>query len=143
MTPTLYTRDNLAAKLRHHGINPTHQRIEIAFALFSRQSHLSADQVMAIVNEKHSETSKATVYNTLNLFRQKNLVREVIVDPNKVFYDPNTEPHYHIYNVESGELTDIDASAVTVSGLPELPGGVVTEGMDVVIRVRSADTREV
>ena len=143
MTPTLYTRDNLAAKLRQHGINPTHQRIEIAFALFSRQSHLSADQVMAIVNEKHSETSKATVYNTLNLFRQKNLVREVIVDPNKVFYDPNTEPHYHIYNVESGELTDIDASAVTVSGLPELPGGVVTEGMDVVIRVRSADTREV
>ena len=133
-----YTRDNLAEKLRQHGINPTHQRIEIAYALFSRQSHLSADQVMAIVNEKHSETSKATVYNTLNLFREKNLVREVIVDPTKVFYDPNTEPHYHIYNVESGELTDIDASAVTISGLPELPGGVVTEGMDVVIRVRSA-----
>jgi Fur family iron response transcriptional regulator len=134
-----YTRDNLAEKLRQHGINPTHQRIEIAYALFSRQSHLSADQVMAIVNEKHSETSKATVYNTLNLFRQKSLVREVIVDPAKVFYDPNTDPHYHIYNVESGELTDIDASAVTISGLPELPGGVVTEGMDVVIRVRPAD----
>ena len=91
---------------------------------------------MAIVNRKHSETSKATVYNTLNLFRQKNLVREVIVDPSKVFYDPNTEPHYHIYNVESGELTDIDASKVTISGLPELPGGMITEGMDVVIRVR-------
>ena len=91
---------------------------------------------MAIVNEKHSETSKATVYNTLNLFRQKQLVREVIVDPSKVFYDPNTEPHYHIYNVESGELTDVDASVVQISGLPELPGGVVAEGMDVVIRVR-------
>jgi Fur family iron response transcriptional regulator len=141
MTPTLYTRDNLADKLRQHGINPTHQRIEIALALFSRQSHLSADQVMAIVNEKHSETSKATVYNTLNLFRQKKLVREVIVDPSKVFYDPNTEPHYHIYNVESGELTDIDASAVTISGLPELPGGVITEGMDVIIRVRAASVR--
>ncbi|UCH49933.1 MAG: transcriptional repressor [Betaproteobacteria bacterium] len=136
MDPVQYTRDNLADKLRQHGVNPTHQRIEIAYALFSRQSHLSADQVMAIVNEKHSETSKATVYNTLNLFRQKKLVREVIVDPTKVFYDPNTEPHYHIYNVESGELTDIDASAVQISGLPELPGGVVAEGMDVVIRVR-------
>ena len=136
MSPPVYTRDNLAEKLRQHGINPTHQRIEIAYALFSRQSHLSADQVMAIVNRKHSETSKATVYNTLNLFRQKNLVREVIVDPSKVFYDPNTEPHYHIYNVESGELTDIDASKVTISGLPELPGGMITEGMDVVIRVR-------
>lgn len=133
-----YTRDNLAQKLREHGINPTHQRIEIAYALFSRQAHLSADQVMAIVNEKHSETSKATVYNTLNLFREKKLIREVIVDPSKVFYDPNTEAHYHIYNIESGELTDIDASAVTISGLPDLPGGVVTEGMDVIIRVRRA-----
>jgi Fur family iron response transcriptional regulator len=138
MNPVHYTRDNLADKLRLHGINPTHQRIEIAYALFSRQSHLSADQVMAIVNEKHSETSKATVYNTLNLFREKSLVREVIVDPSKVFYDPNTEPHYHIYNIETGELTDIDASKVHISGLPELPGGVVCEGMDVIVRVRSA-----
>ena len=141
MEPVQYTRDDLADRLRLHGINPTRQRIEIAYALFSRQSHLSADQVMAIVNEKHSETSKATVYNTLNLFRRKKLVREVIVDPSKVFYDPNTDPHYHIYNVESGELTDIDASAVQISGLPELPGGVVAEGMDVIIRVRSAALR--
>ena len=136
---TQYTRDNLAEKLRAHGINPTHQRIEIAFALFSRHEHLSADQVMAIVNERHSETSKATVYNTLNLFLDKKLIREVIVDPNKVFYDPNTEPHYHMYDLQSGRLTDIDASDVRVTGLPNLPSGMVTEGMDIIIRVRPAD----
>ena len=134
-----YTRDNLAEKLRAHGINPTHQRIEIAHALFSRCEHLSADQVMAIVNERHSETSKATVYNTLNLFLEKKLIREVIVDPNKIFYDPNTSAHYHMYDVESGKLTDIDAADIRVSGLPPLPAGMVTEGMDIVIRVRSAD----
>jgi Fur family iron response transcriptional regulator len=133
-----YTRDNLADKLRAHGINPTHQRIEIAYALFSRHEHLSADQVMAIVNERHSETSKATVYNTLNLFLEKMLIREVIVDPNKVFYDPNTEPHYHMYDLESGRLTDINAADINVTGLPELPPGVVTEGMDIIIRVRPA-----
>jgi Fur family iron response transcriptional regulator len=133
-----YTRDNLADKLRAHGINPTHQRIEIAFALFSRHEHLSADQVMAIVNERHSETSKATVYNTLNLFLEKLLIREVIVDPNKVFYDPNTDPHYHMYDLQSGKLTDIDAADIKVTGLPELPPGVVTEGMDIIIRVRPA-----
>jgi Fur family iron response transcriptional regulator len=138
MESTHYTRDNLAAKLRTHGINPTHQRIEIAYALFSRHEHLSADQVMAIVNERHSETSKATVYNTLNLFLEKGLIREVIVDPSKVFYDPNTEPHYHMYHLDSGKLTDIDASDVRVTGLPELPPGVVTEGMDIIIRVRPA-----
>ena len=132
-----YTRDALVEMLRHHDINPTHQRIEIAHALFTRGEHLSADQILAIVNDRHSETSKATVYNTLNLFLEKRLIREVIVDPSKVFYDPNTEPHHHIYNVDSGELTDIDASRIEVSGLPQLPDGMVTDGVDIIVRVRS------
>jgi Fur family iron response transcriptional regulator len=123
--------------LRRHDINPTHQRIEIAYALFGHGAHLSADQIMARVNDRHPETSKATVYNTLNLFLEKQLIREVIVDPNKVFYDPNTEPHYHLYDADTGKLTDIDASEVTISGLPQLPAGVVTEGVDVIVRVRS------
>jgi Fur family iron response transcriptional regulator len=137
-----FTRENLAERLRVHGINPTHQRIEIAHVLFSRCEHLSADQVMAIVNERHSETSKATVYNTLNLFVEKKLIREVIVDPNKVFYDPNTSPHYHMYDVQSGKITDIDAAEIRVSGLPPLPAGVVTEGMDIIIRVRPVDASQ-
>ena len=134
------TRENLAEKLRSHGINPTHQRIEIANVLFSRQEHMSADQIMAIVNEKHSETSKATVYNTLNLFLERSLIREVIVDPTKVVYDPNTAPHHHLYDVQTGQLTDIDASDIRVSGLPSLPPGMVTEGMDIVIRIRKAES---
>jgi Fur family iron response transcriptional regulator len=133
-----HTRDNLAEVLRRYGINPTHQRIEIAHALFSRCEHLSADQVLAMVNERHPETSRATVYNTLNLFVERQLIREVIVDPSRVFYDANTHPHYHLYDVESGRLTDIDASAVEVRGLPPLPPDMVTEGMDIIIRVRSA-----
>src|SRR3954454_19946066 len=136
MQPAQCTRDNLSEKLRAHGINPTHQRIEIAYALFSRCEHLSADRIMAIVNERHAETSKATVYNTLNLFVEKKLIREVIVDPSKVFYDPNTASHYHIYNIETGQLTDIDAQDVRIEGLPKLPPGTVTEGMDIIIRVR-------
>ena len=133
-----YKRDNLGDVLRRHGITPTHQRIEIAYALFSRGEHLSADQILAVVNDRHSETSKATVYNTLNLFLEKNLIREVIVDPNKVFYDPNTTPHHHFYNIDSGELTDIDASRITIAGLPQLPEGMVTEGVDIIVRIRSS-----
>jgi len=138
MKPIPYTRDSLVEMLRHHDIHPTHQRIEIAHALFARGEHLSADQILAIVNDRHSETSKATVYNTLNLFLEKKLIREVIVDPSKVFYDPNTEPHHHIYNVDSGELTDIDAGRIEVSGLPQLPDGMVTDGVDIIVRVRKA-----
>ena len=131
-----YSRDNMAELLRDHDINPTHQRIEIAYALFGRQEHLSADQIMAIVNDRHSETSKATVYNTLNLFKQHKLIREVIVDPSKVFYDPNTSPHYHFFNLETSELLDIDADTVQIQGLPPLPEGMVTEGVDVIVRIR-------
>jgi len=138
MNRARFSRENVAELLRQHGINPTHQRIEIAHALYSRHEHLSADQVLAIVNQRHPETSRATVYNTLNLFVGKNLIREVIVDPNRVFYDPNTRPHHHLYDVETGRLTDIDAADIQVSGLPELPPGMVTEGMDIIIRVRSA-----
>ncbi len=133
-----YTRDNLAEVLRGRGINPTHQRIEIAHAIFSRGEHLSADQIFTLVNDRASETSKATVYNTLNLFFEKKLVREVIVDPSKVFYDPNTAPHHHFYNVDTGELTDIDARDIRVTGLPALPQGMATEGVDIIVRVRSS-----
>ena len=137
MSGKKYTRDELAVVLRSRGIMPTHQRIEIAYAIFSRGEHLSADRILALVNDRAAETSKATVYNTLNLFRDKNLVREVIVDPSKVFYDPNTQPHYHFYNVDSGELTDIDARDVMVTGMPALPHGVAAEGVDIIVRVRS------
>ena len=132
-----YTRDSLVELLRRHDINPTHQRIEIAYSIFSRGEHLSADRILALVNDRASETSKATVYNTLNLFLEKQLIREVIVDPSKVFYDPNTEPHHHFYNVDTGELTDIDARGIRVTGLPALPRGMATEGMDIIVRIRS------
>lgn len=137
-----YARDNLAAALRAFGIGPTHQRIEIAHALFSRMSHLSADQVLAIVNERHAETSKATVYNTLKLFVDRGLVREVIVDASKVFYDPNTRPHHHMYDIETGEITDIDAGRISITGIPALPPGKRAAGLDLIIRVRSSDAPE-
>lgn len=132
------SRENLTARLRSFGISPTHQRLEIAHALFSRMSHVSADQVLAIVNERHAETSKATVYNTLKLFVETGLVREVIVDPAKVFYDPNTGPHHHLFDVETGEITDIDASHISITGLPDLPSGKVCAGVDLIIRVKGS-----
>lgn len=131
------TPDDIGALLREHGINPTRQRIEIARALFASTGHLSADQVLAAVNGRGPATSKATVYNTLKLFRDRGLIREVIANPNKVFYDPNTAPHYHFYDVDSGELTDIDARSVELTGLPPLPAGAVTEGVDIIVRIRS------
>lgn len=132
-----YTRESLPALLREHGISPTHQRIEIAHAILSRHAHVSADRVLALANDRATETSKATVYNALKLFVAHKLIREVIADPGKVFYDPNTAPHHHFYDIDSGELTDIDARDIAVTGLPPLPHGAVAEGVDVIVRIRS------
>lgn len=132
-----YSREELVELLRKHSIAPTHQRLEIAHVLFSRCEHLAADQILALANERFAETSKATVYNTLNLFRDRGLIREVIVDPKRVFYDPNTEPHHHLYNVDTGNLTDIAAEDLQISGMPVLPPGMVTEGVDVIVRIRA------
>ena len=131
----MLSRNDIVDRLREFGINPTHQRIEIAYALFSRQEHLSADQILSVVNPRHSETSKATVYNTLNLFVERKLIREVIVDPSKVFYDPNTHIHHHFYDVATGMLTDIDSDDLRLSGLPVLPEGMAIESIDVIVRI--------
>ncbi|MFQ5936850.1 MAG: Fur family transcriptional regulator [Acidiferrobacterales bacterium] len=131
-----YPTDDVRAWLRGRGINPTSQRVEIAHAFFSRCVHLSAEDVFQLVNAERPRVSKATVYNTLALFVKKGLIREVVADPTKIVYDSNTTPHHHFYDVETGELMDIDTVDLEVSGLPVLPSRATLEGIDVVVRVR-------
>ena len=135
-----YTHDEIAVLLRARDINPTSQRIEIALLLFSRCEHLSAEEVFALVNGDAARVSKATVYNTLGLFAERGLIREVVADPTRVFYDPNTAPHHHFYDTSTGKLMDIPAEAVQIRTLPELPEGMRMEGVDVIVRVRPAAT---
>ena len=135
------TRAEVIELMRTKGLNPTQQRVEIAQVLFAEPQHLSADQVLSMVNRQRSVVSKATVYNTLGLFARNGLVREVIVDPTKVFYDPTTKPHHHFFNVDSGELMDVESDSLVVGELPELPYGTEVDGIDVVIRIRAAQPK--
>ena len=130
-------KHEVIALLQEYGITPTQQRVEIAQVLFARPQHLSADQVLAQVNETRAVVSKATVYNTLNLFARKGLVREIIVDPSKVFYDSNTTEHHHFYNVDTGMLSDITPGSLDLPDVPDVPEGTVPVGVDVIVRVRS------
>ena len=106
--------------------------------LFERGEHMSADQILDHVNALFAETSKATVYNTLKLLHEKKLIRELIVEPGRVLYDPNTAPHHHFYNVVTGQLTDIPERAISVTRLPPLPPGTVAEAIEVIVRTRPA-----
>jgi len=123
--------------LKSSGIAPTAQRVEIARFLFHRAQHLSAEQLLAGIDAAGGRVSKATVYNTLGLFVRHGLLREVLIDPERVFYDSNTARHHHLYNADTGELSDISTDDVAVQGLPALPDSVELEGIDLVIRVRN------
>ena len=130
------TRSGLQSLFEKHGIMPTPQRVEIASILLERPQHLSAEHIIDRLKAAGSAVSKATVYNTLNLFSERGLVREVMVDPVRKFYDSTTHPHHHFYNVDSGELSDIPDDGVCFDELPDLPVGTERESIEVLIRVR-------
>ncbi len=135
--PLAAKREHAARILESCDITPTPQRVEIARILLARPQHLSAEQVLSALTQGDLTVSKATVYNTLGLFAKKGLVREVIVDPSKVFYDSNCSNHHHFYYVDSCTLEDINAGEITLAGLPEMPAGKVVDRVDVIVRVRS------
>ena len=129
-------RDAVRAMLTGAGIQPTQQRIDIAHLLFQRPQHLSAEQVLARVNDGYGHVSKATVYNTLNLFVRQGLISEVLIEPDRTLYDSNTADHHHVYNVDTGELADIPAGRLAIQGDLGLPEDTEIEGMEVLVRVR-------
>lgn len=134
--PRSYSESEMSDLLREHGMHPTAQRVAVACALFNRGVHLAAEDLFRLVKSNGTRVSKATVYNTLGALAKRGVIREVIADPSRVFYDPNISPHHHFYDEVSGELTDVDAAEVEVTGLPQLPLGTELQGVDVVIRLR-------
>ncbi len=136
----MVNRQRVSELLQGYGIIPTQQRVEIALLMLEGNQHLSADQVLARVNQGGTAVSKATVYNTLGLFADRGIIRQVIVDPTKVFYDSNATPHYHFYNVDEGTLIDFDASDLPISNTPLPPAGTIAESIEVIVRIRNKPT---
>jgi len=123
-------------KLKQHDVLPTTQRVEVATVLLEKPQHLSADQIIKRLAVNGSRVSKATVYNTLHLFGEKGLVKELHVDASRKFYDSTTHAHHHFYHIDTGELSDIGAEQVSIMGLPALPEGTEQESVEVLIRIR-------
>lgn len=129
------TKNEVAERLREHGVSPTSQRVEIAHFLYQKQMHLSADQILEGVNQEYPAVSRGTVYNALNLLVGKALIREVIAAPGKIFYDPNIHTHHHIFYVDRGTLEDLPEEAVQV-GTFCIDSACTVERVDVVVRAR-------
>lgn len=123
--------------LRALNIKPTKQRIDIAKFILIKDQHLSAEDIFLSFNDNKHSISRATVYNTLNLFADKGLVRRVIIDSSKIYYDSKITPHSHYYNVDTGEIIDFEFTDTQMCPLPTLPEHTVQEGIDIIVRVKN------
>lgn len=132
----IFGETGVGDRLRIAGIPLTLQRLAVAQVMLAAPVHLTADEVLLRVRGMMPEISRATVYNTLKLFKEKGLVREIIVDAEHVVFDSTTAPHYHLYDVETGKVTDVPAGEIKVMGAASLPPDFELDEIDVVVRVR-------
>ena len=84
--------------------------------------HPSADRVWARVKARFPMISRATVYNTLNLFVEKELLRELHLSPESVVFDPKMEQHHHLIDDESGRIHDVPWASVEVYNVSSIAG---------------------
>ena len=108
--------------LREHGIQPSAQRVAVGQYVLDTEDHPSADQVWSRVRDHCPMLSRATVYNTLNLFVRKGLLQELVLAEGRVVFDPRTEPHHHFVDDQTGEIVDIPWSALDVRNVDQLAG---------------------
>jgi Fur family transcriptional regulator, iron response regulator len=123
-------------RLRTAGLRPTRQRLALVRLLFEEgDRHVSAEQLHGEAQRVGVRVSLATIYNTLNQFTAAGLLREVVVEAGRSYFDTNTGDHHHFFFEDSGQLQDIPGEQVQVSALPSAPPGTAVRRVDVIVRV--------
>ena len=123
--------------LQQAGLRATRQRLGLAELIFGHgERHLTAEGLYAEATEAGLRLSQTTVYNTLHQFTEGGLLREILADPRRIYFDTNVDPHHHFLDEETGYMEDIPADCIAVSALTTPPPGKTIEGVDVIVRVR-------
>ncbi len=127
------------AQVRVAGLRPTRQRLALAKLLFDRgDRHVTAEQLHGDVLKARVHVSLATVYNTLHQFTRAGLLREVVVEAGRSYFDTNVSEHHHFYFEDDGRLQDIPSEPVILDHLPTPPRGAKIGRVDVIVRVQRA-----
>ena len=128
---------SVLGRLRAAGLRPTRQRIALARLLFADgDRHITAEQLHGEAVAQSIRVSLATVYNTLHQFTEARLLREVVVEPGRSYFDTNTADHHHFFCEATGRLEDIPGHGLMLNGLPVAPCGTEITRVDIIIRVR-------
>jgi Fur family iron response transcriptional regulator len=126
----------IVQRLRAAGLRPTRQRMSLAKLLFEAgDRHVTAEQLHQEATNGRVRVSLATVYNTLHQFTAAGLLREVVVQPGRSYFDTNTTDHHHFFIESNGHLEDIPGDSVALSRLPEPPAGTRIARVEVIVRV--------
>lgn len=124
-------------RLREAGLRPTRQRLALVRLLFDHgDRHVTAEQLHAEALSGGVRISLATIYNSLHQFTSAGLLREVVVDPARRYFDTNVSVHHHFFHEDEGALHDIPGDQIALAGLPATPTGTEIDRVDVVVRVR-------
>ncbi len=130
---------DIAQRLHQAGMRPTRQRLMLGHLILSRgHRHMTAEALYRESRLLSSQVSLATVYNTLHQFMACGLLKEIVVDGGRAYFDTNTEVHHHFYTPETGELVDVPHHHVEILRLPSLPEGMAVDQVDVMIRLKRA-----
>ena len=130
-------------RLRDAGLRPTRQRLALGRLLFDGgDRHLTAEVLHEEAQGAGVSVSLATVYNTLHQFTEAGLLREVVVDSARTYFDTNTGDHHHFFFEGNGALIDIDGENIVVSGLPEAPQGSGIARVDVIVRLSGSGPQD-
>jgi Fur family transcriptional regulator, iron response regulator len=134
---TMFTVEKLEDYLRDAGLRPTQQRLALAELLFGKgDRHICAEGLHAEALAASVPVSLATVYNTLNQFKAAGLLRELAIEGDRSYFDTNTSNHFHFFDTQTEELSDLDADGVSVTGLPPVPVGKAIDRIDVIVRLK-------
>ncbi|MDE0588646.1 Fur family transcriptional regulator [Halocynthiibacter sp. C4] len=121
------------------GLRPTRQRLALAELLVGdgQDKHVTAESLYEASRDAGEKVSLATVYNTLKAFCAAGLLREIIVDGSKCYFDTNMSDHPHFYWEDDSRLTDAPNDELVLAKIPKAPNGAEISKVDVVIRLRS------
>jgi Fur family peroxide stress response transcriptional regulator len=94
--------------LRRKGYKATPQRIAICrFALHSRD-HPTAQKIYDEVKKVHPTVSLATIYKTLKVLEELDLIQELNFPQGQARFDSYMKPHINLVCLRCGNIRDLD-----------------------------------
>ena len=125
-------------RLRVSGLRPTKQRLAICRVLFDRKEtfHFTIVKLKKIIEKGNKKKiSVATIYNTVNAFKEKGYLKEISLKGNNTFFDTNTKHHHHFYDEDMSQLIDIEDKNISVNFLPKMPSGKKIKSVEVLVKI--------